>query len=201
LSMKTHITEGRDVAEIIKDIENFVEKTVNLSTARKLLLTRSGTLYKNFPSKKVWEWSTKKIEEHFGVKLQGLEDNVLYEAMRYIYNNAIFDMGKKSSIGWIYTTVWGIEGGVQKLLEKLGIKDVPIDVLDKVADNIFEHVRKVAEEFSKQLTGGISLGALEWYTAMGMPDEYRVVEFDEAGNIKVKESIDLRKLKNAIEEG
>lgn len=86
------------------------------------------------------------------------------------------------------------------LLEKFGFKDVPIDVLDKAADNIFEHVRRVAEEFSKELTGGISLGALEWYIAMGAPSEYKIAEFDEEGKLRIKESIDLRNLKNLVEE-
>jgi len=202
VDVKQHAGIGqRDVAELLKEIEDFVQREISLASAKKLLLTRDGKLYSRFPSKKVWEWSTKKIEEHFGIKLRRIEDNVLYEAMRYIYNNSAFDMGKRGTIGWIYTTAWGIEGGVRKLLEKLGIKDAPQDLLDKAASRIFDHVRRVAEEFSKQLTGGISLGALEWYRAMGAPSEYRVVEFDEEGKLRIKESADLKDLRKLVEEG
>lgn len=70
MSVKTHITEGRDVAELLKEIEDFVKREVSVSSAKRLLLSNKGTLYSKFPSGKVWEWAEKKIEEYFGVNCE-----------------------------------------------------------------------------------------------------------------------------------
>jgi len=119
----------KNVAEVIKEVKDkdFVKWEITTTSARKLLLARSGTLYSRFPLDKLRKCVTKGIEEAYGVKLEGFKkyDNLSYETMCCIYNIALLDPGKNVNIGWIYTTTLGIDHGLRTLLEKLEAKDIP----------------------------------------------------------------------------
>ena len=170
------------VEEIFKRAYEMVEKVINVETARRMLFTRYGTLQKKFPSKKIREWALKKQEEYALPHGEMLSSPLLYEAMRRIYKELEFDAGRNVNIGWAMTTAFGIEDGLRGIVAGLYGRTTAwkvwgekwfYELKEKYADKIINYCKKVAEALRKQLTGGISYGALAWHRALGSPDEMR----------------------------
>jgi len=165
------------VEEIFKRAYEMVEKVITAENARRMLFTRYGTLQKKFPSKKIREWALRKQEEYGLPHGEILSQPLLYEAMRRIYKELEFDVGRNWNIGWAMTTRLGIEDGLRGIVAGLYGKKTAWEIWsefhelrEKYADKIINHCKKVAEELRKQLTGGISYGALAWHSILGFPE-------------------------------
>jgi len=108
----TDLTRDK-VEEIFKRAYEMVEKVITVENVRRMLFTRYGTLQKKFPSKKIREWALKKQEEYALPHGEILSQPLLYEAMRRIYKELEYDLGRNWNIGWALTTSFGIEDGLR----------------------------------------------------------------------------------------
>ena len=176
------------VEEIFKRAYEMHEKVITVETARRMLLTRYGTLQKKFPSKKIREWALRKQEEYGLPHGEMLTSPLLCAVLRRIYKELEFDLGRNVNIGWAMTTRLGIEDGLRGIVAGLYGKKTAWEIWsefhelrEKYADKIINHCKKLAEELRKQLTGGISYGALAWHRALGSPDEMRFFVSDKEG--------------------
>ena len=167
------------VEEIFRRAYEMVEKVITAENVRRMLFTRYGTLQKKFPLRKIREWALKKQEEYGLPHGEILLQPLLYEAMRRIYKELEFDLGKNWNIGWALTTRLGIEDGLRGIISGLYGRDSAWKVWGedwfyqlrkRYADKIINHCKKVTEVLVKELTGGVSYGALAWYSALGYPE-------------------------------
>lgn len=176
-----------EVEELMKKILEMVRKEVSVENTKNLLFNRNGELYSQFPSKKVKEWALKKQKEY------GLDHDesdlistpLLYAAMRRVYKELEFDLGRNVNVGWVLTTDFDVKTGLKTILaKKLGLKswllpDKVDQLIDKYHELIERHCERVAAEVRRELTGGASLGALRWYKAMGYPREIAIISSED----------------------
>jgi hypothetical protein len=88
-------------------------------------------------------------------------------------NNILWHRGRAQGI------ISGLYG--EKAAWKVWGEDWFYQLRKRYADKIINHCKKVAEALRKQLTGGISYGALAWHRALGSPDEMRFFVSDKEG--------------------
>jgi hypothetical protein len=100
-----------------------VQSAVTPSSVRELLFTRDGKLYSAFPSVRVREWALR-VQEEWGLPHgSGLTPPLLYAAMRRVFKELEFDLGRTTSIAWAITTRMEIEAGLGRTAEVPGNRD------------------------------------------------------------------------------
>ena len=148
-----------------------VQSTVTLSNVCELLFTRDGKLYSAFPSGRVREWALR-VQDEWGLPHGNrLTPPLLYAVMRRVFKELEFDLDRSASIAWAITTRMEIEAGLEEVLRSQGIEidDSTRALVKEYVDKIEKHYKEVAKALRKHLTGGLSYGALKWYTAFGAP--------------------------------
>lgn len=193
-----------DVKEVLNEVVEMVRKTITPEVVKRLLFTRKGTLYATFPSKKVREWAIRK-QKKYGLEHDEKDlvtEPLLYAVARRIYKELEFDLGRNPNIGWALTTYFDLKEGIRSILSKkfgvdyLKLEEVlPEDKLNKLVEEAVIKIEKYAEGvasfITKEMTGGISLGALTWYQAMGNPERMIILESD-GKTIRKKGEIEFR---------
>lgn len=120
---------------------------------------------------------------------------LLYETLRAIYKELEFDLGKNYNLGWIITVRFRIKDGLEAILEKrANLRHYEIDYseeIEKTTDRILKYCHRIAQEVLKELTGGVSLGALRWYKAFGHPESIIILEFN-GKEIKKRQEISFK---------
>ena len=196
-SKVTSEIDSKQIREILKESVEMVRKLISVETVKHLLFTRKGGLYASFPSKKVREWALKKQREY---GLPHNEENIvaqplLYEALRAIYKELEFDLGKNYNLGWIITARFGVKYGLEAILEKkTNLRYYELDYgkeIEEATGKILKYCQRIAQEVLKELTGGISLGALRWYEAFGHPESITILESN-GKEIKKRQEISFK---------
>ena len=146
-----------------------ISQEITPETVKRLLFTRKGTLYSQFPSKKVRKWAERLAEKW---NMECYMGNLFYEVMRSIYKELEFDLGRNVNLGGMICAGWDIIFIVSALIEKEVGDDIDLEVVkNKTVDEIRNYRTAIVEHFTK----GVSLGALRWFTAMGLDRGGRLI--------------------------
>ena len=117
------------------------------------------------------------------------------QRLRAIYKELEFDLGKNCNLGWIITARFRIKDGLEAILEKkTNLRYYELDYgkeIEEATDKILKYCQRIAQEVLKELTGGISLGALRWYEAFGHPESITILESN-GKEIKKRQEISFK---------
>jgi len=189
---------GRSLVELGNRLLTCIYREVTPQTVRRLLFTRRGEvrLLRQFPSKRVREWAFK-VGRRYGIKVKQplIYDHPLYAVMRRIYKELEFDCGYKTSLEGFAFSIYDIDWGVTAYLETNGYDCSYGTPAYKYKEKLVKKIEKFCEVMVKCFTGGLSLGALRWYEAMGRPSEIPIYETDEKGNLDLSSPKEIIRLK------